>query len=351
METVTRIAATIGRAVRSRLFAASLLAVATTFMVAFVSVNMHAVTVVDGDTSRVVLTLNNDPYYVLQSAQVEVGENDVVATFGEGPRASSIEISRAFQIPVQADGVTTLIPMTEGTVADALTKAGVTVGEHDTLSVPLDTPVAEGLSIQVERVQYREYTKTQTIPYSTSTKYTNVLAKGKTKVHRAGQNGVKTLTYREQIVDGEVVSTELVGEAITQKPVDKVILKGTVVGTPLSECPFDIELDEAGQPLHYKSVLTGKATAYTSDRGNAGTVTSTGRKAQVGVVAVNPARIPYGSKLYIVSADGSYVYGYAIAGDTGGGVRSNKTVADLFMDTYEECIQFGRRTMNVYILE
>ena len=189
------------------------------------------------------------------------------------------------------------------------------------------------------------------IAYTTSIRYTNVLPKGKTQIKQAGQNGVKTLTYRDRIVDGQVVETELVGEAVTKKAVEKIVLKGTVVGTPMSKAPFDIELDSAGQPLKYKSMISGKATAYTSDRGDSGTICSTGMRAQVGVVAVNPKRIPYGSKLYITSPDGSYVYGYAIAGDTGGGERKHALVADLFMDTYEECIQFGRRTMNVYILE
>ena len=41
----------------------------------------------------------------------------------------------------------------------------------------------------------------------------------------------------------------------------------------------------------------------------------------MGNVAVDPRIIPYGSKLFIMSADGKYVYGYGIACDTGGSVR------------------------------
>ena len=36
-----------------------------------------------------------------------------------------------------------------------------------------------------------------------------------------------------------------------------------------------------------------------------------------GVIAVDPTVIPYGTKMYIESADGKYIYGYAIAGDCG----------------------------------
>ena len=46
-------------------------------------------------------------------------------------------------------------------------------------------------------------------------------------------------------------------------------------------------------------------------------------------------------------ADGSVVYGTAVAADTG--VRGN--IVDLYYDTYQQCINFGRRTCNVYILE
>ena len=351
METVYRMATALVRALRSRLFAAAALAVMTAAMVAVVTVNTHAVTVVDGDTSKVVLTLNEDPYYVLKTAGVTLGKDDVVQTAENGQRTASIEITRAFNVQINADGGSTLVAMTGGTVADALEKAQITVGEHDTLNADPAAPATEGMNLTIERVQYREHTKTEAIAYTTSIRYTNVLPKGKTQIKQAGQNGVKTLTYRDRIVDGQVVETELVGEAVTKKAVEKIVLKGTVVGTPMSKAPFDIELDSAGQPLKYKSMISGKATAYTSDRGDSGTICSTGMRAQVGVVAVNPKRIPYGSKLYITSPDGSYVYGYAIAGDTGGGVRKNALVADLFMDTYEECIQFGRRTMNVYILE
>ena len=54
-----------------------------------------------------------------------------------------------------------------------------------------------------------------------------------------------------------------------------------------------------------------------------------------------------GTKVYIVSAYGDWEYGIAVVGDTG--VKGNKI--DLFYNTYDECIQFGRRDAIVYILE
>ncbi len=46
--------------------------------------------------------------------------------------------------------------------------------------------------------------------------------------------------------------------------------------------PFDIELDEAGQPVNYKQVFTGTCTAYTCDGGRLSGVTATGYEAPGG---------------------------------------------------------------------
>ena len=58
----------------------------------------------------------------------------------------------------------------------------------------------------------------------------------------------------------------------------------------------------------------------------------------------------YGSKLYIVSTDGSFVYGYATAVDTGGALMDGSAIVDCFYNTYSECVNFGRRDVNVYVL-
>ena len=69
----------------------------------------------------------------------------------------------------------------------------------------------------------------------------------------------------------------------------------------------------------------------------------------MGAIAVDPNVIPLGSKLYIVSADGEYLYGYCVAEDTGGAIKGN--TVDLYYNTYDECIQFGRRDVLVYVIE
>jgi len=72
-------------------------------------------------------------------------------------------------------------------------------------------------------------------------------------------------------------------------------------------------------------------------------ITASGLPARVGVVAVDPRIIPLRTKVYIVG------YGFAITADTGSGVHGN--IIDLFFNTRDECIQFGRRSVTVYVIE
>ncbi len=113
------------------------------------------------------------------------------------------------------------------------------------------------------------------------------------------------------------------------------------------EIPEWLKLDENGVPVEYTDTFTGKSCAYTAEPG---ALMSTGKTVFQGYVAVDPKLIPYGSELYIIADDGS-VYGYAIAADTGYSVRVGDIVVDLFMDEYDDCINWGARNVTIYLLK
>ncbi len=250
-------------------------------------------------------------------------------------------------VHITADGKTIHRDVPLNTVENAISKCGLILGKDDQVKPGLSDNVEENMEIKITRVEYKKQVKTVTIPYKTVYRVSSDVPSGSKKILQKGINGKKETVITEKYVDGKKVSSKTSKETVIAKAQNEICLVGTIGTSPLSPCPFSIDLDANGQPVNFKSKMTGTCTAYTSDRGNAGTVCSTGLKAQVGVVAVDPNQIPYGSKLYIVSPNGKMVYGYAIAGDCGGG----SFMCDLFMNTYEECIQFGRRPMNVYILE
>jgi len=334
---------TVRRVACSRRFAAAVLGVSTLAMALVVSVNSHAVTVHDGDESHVVLTMHNDPYKVLDTAGVVLEEYDAIDINKD---AETIEVFRAMAVEVQADGLSTLMHLTSGTVQDALRRANITVGAQDQLNHTTDTALEDGMCIQVDRVAYQEYKVEETIPYKTTTKYTPVLRPGVTKVLQYGQNGTKTITHRRTIVNGQVTETVKVGEKVTKKATQRILLVGSSYGTPLSKAPYAIKLNSKNQPVSYKKVYKSKScTAY-----SIGTYGASGMRLGVGTIAVNPKVIPYGTKLWITSADGKFVYGYAIAADTGSFAQGNRTFADLYFGSYTEACHFGRRNLNIYVI-
>jgi len=107
-------------------------------------------------------------------------------------------------------------------------------------------------------------------------------------------------------------------------------------------------MDELNPPdtrpgTHTGRFMTMEATGYSPEEPGLDDTTSTGMKAQHGVVAVDPRVIPLGTRLYIEG------YGYAIAGDTGSAIKGNRI--DLCFDTLEEVEAYGWRTITVEILD
>ena len=102
-----------------------------------------------------------------------------------------------------------------------------------------------------------------------------------------------------------------------------------------------------GKTYTYTKKLDVTCTAYSCE-GYTG-ITATGTIARVGAVAVDPRYIPLGTKMYIVSNDGKYIYGYCVAEDTGGSIKGNKI--DLYFDTIDECWEFGVRSCTAYIIK
>lgn len=330
----------------SRWAALAMLATVSAAAITILAANINSFTVLDGGNRYVVSTLSSDPAKVLKLAGVSVSEYDDVSRKGN---SNEITIDRSFVVNVTVDGVTTPVHMTGGTVGDALQQMGVDVAGYRLVNADVTDTASDGLAVQLCAVKYEKRTETQVLTHETETEYTADLAKGVVQTVQAGRDGEVRRVWRDTLEDGKVVSSVLLSETRVE-PIKEIRRIGAKAGVAMSPAPYPIELDGVGQPINYTKKITGKCTAYTSDRGNAGTVCSTGRKAAVGVVAVDPKIIPYGTELYIVSPDGAYVYGYAIAGDTGGACRAGRIVCDLFMNKYDECILFGRRPMNVYFL-
>jgi len=99
-----------------------------------------------------------------------------------------------------------------------------------------------------------------------------------------------------------------------------------------------------------KAIVTAYAP-YDNKSGicNDGTsdTTATNTKPEYGTLAADPKRIPYGTRIYVPE------YGYGTVEDTGSALRKDKDNIriDVYMDTYEEAMRWGKKEMIVYIIK
>ena len=89
--------------------------------------------------------------------------------------------------------------------------------------------------------------------------------------------------------------------------------------------------------------LTMESTAYYGHGITASGLKPVRNPDGISTIAVDPDVIPLGTKVYVSG------YGLAIAADTGGAIKGN--IIDVFLNTHEECISWGRRNVTVQILE
>lgn len=250
----------------------------------------------------------------------------------------NIYVYNSKNIKLTINGTEMTVKAPEGTIENALNILGYEITDDDILNVDKNAQVEDDMKITLKKVTYVDEKSTKKISYKTVEKDSDDIMTGESEVSQKGVDGEKEVTKRCKYIDGKYDSTKVIDEKVTKEPVDKIILNGTKRGTTT---------DTSGAPVSYSYMVSGSGTAYTAAPG---ALTATGVPVYEGGVAVNPAIIPYGSKLYIEAADGSHVYGYATAVDTGGALMDGSAIVDLFYFSYDDCVSFGRRDVNVYVL-
>lgn len=317
------------------------------------------VSLIDDGNEQTITACKNIEYTLTKNA-LTIGPNDHVSPAPGEPVAQgmTITIERAFGVTVIADDQTTQIDILPGTVLEALEKAKVVLDDDDETQPAFDTPLTAGMEIKVLRVAYTQRTANEKIAFTQTVKKSKEMYIGDSKPLQAGADGEKSVVYNDRFVNGVLEDSTVVSEVIIQNAVPQVTLVGTQIKvstikfqsglSPISDLPLpaDIKLDANGIPLTYSKTIDGTAKAYSG-----GGTTSTGRPARVGHIAVDPRQIPYGTRLYVVSLDGKYIYGYCIAADTGGFVKTNGCTIDIYMNTVDECYAWGHRGVRIFVLD
>lgn len=308
----------------------------------------------DGENTFTIRSLAGDTHSALNLANLKSPNFKIVTTCVSGS-VTDIEIAYTFPVYVTVGDKTTEVSATKSTVSEILGGMGISIDSTDMVEPSADTLISETTYIDFADIEYVSGSYKKTVPCGVDVIYSKDKAIGTTTVNQ-GTDGEELVEYTAKVVNGVTVETVIDKVTVLSKAKNTQKIIGTKKQAVMTSADVKcistltpatpIELDKNGRPVNYKSHKTVQATAYST-----GPKCATGVPTRPGYIAVNPDIIPYGTKMYIVSSDGKYNYGYCIAADTGGFVKTRPTNVDLFMSSASACSAFGRRNVEIYILE
>ena len=270
-----------------------------------------------------------------------------------GGKGYDVTLATGQTVTVRRNGETQTIKSRKESISRLLERMDIVPSPLETVAVNLAGPGVE-ITVEEEIIYYDRIV--EQVTFDTVRVANPEMKKGTEQVVQEGANGVRTSIYEVVFSNGQELSRQFV-EEVDSTAVDQIVEYGTAADATVkskstissvsknSDGSGTLTLAD-GSTLDFSAAKSMTATAYTAGYGGADYYTATGTSVRVGTVAVDKRVIPLGTKLYIVTNDG-IVYGTAVAEDTG--VKGDKI--DLYFDTYQQCINFGRRSCTVYILK
>lgn len=299
-----------------------------------------------------ILTGIEDSAIVLDGSQDIPDLSDRMMYVASGSKGYDIRLNAKLDVTIRHDGKTLTTVSKKESISALLTRTGITLSPLEMVAVDLSDQELI-LTVAEDITYYDEVREVET--FNTVRVANPDLPKGTERVVQEGTDGVRTSIYEVVWSNGKLISRQFV-EELDSTAVDQIVEYGTstaavertdrIASVRKNADGSGTLVFESGATLNFSQAKSMTATAYTAGHGGADYTTATGTFVEVGTVAVDKKVIPLGTRMYIVTNDG-IVYGMSVARDTG--VKGNKV--DLYYNTYRECIEFGRRSCTVYILE
>ncbi|MGQ0601361.1 MAG: G5 domain-containing protein [Anaerolineales bacterium] len=243
----------------------------------------------------------------------------------------TITLIRARPLTIQADGRTLTMAVQPGSVTETLAQVGLALVGADYV-----LPVENGL--RIVRVREEVITEQLTIPRETVYQAMPQVDIDTVQTLQAGADGALRRNIRVRYEDGVEVSRVAEAETLALAAAPRVIGYGTKITVRTVETADGV--------LEYWRAYTMYATSYSPARAgvprtarNYG-ITASGQPLTKGLVAIDRRYISFGTRMYVPG------YGFALAADTGGGVKGR--FIDLGYD--DGNYQSWARVITVYFL-
>jgi uncharacterized protein YabE (DUF348 family)/3D (Asp-Asp-Asp) domain-containing protein len=251
----------------------------------------------------------------LRDAGIRLGPADEVypsltATLTAGQQ---VTVKHASAVTIRMGDSSRVIYTHQKILKDALAEVGLTLGAEDRVEPGIEAPVRNGMTARLVRVVGRTIIERDEVLYKTVFEPDESLQGSQTRV-TPGSDGLLVREYRIVIEDGVETERTLMREALEPPPVNRVIYyaASSIRATGAQPESFQVQRVERMYATWYNAASSGRP-ATDPHYG----ITASGVPVTRGIVAVDPRVIPLGTRLYVPG------YGFAIAGDTGGGIIGN----------------------------
>lgn len=190
------------------------------------------VIVVDGAARQKIMTAAQTPEAITAAAGSQLRSEDTVAMTASQDIATDgastvVTVSRAKSFTLKLYGVVTTAYSQAQTVGDMLLKKGVKLAKNDTASVPTNTPLTAGMTVEVWREGVQTATVSEPVAFSVRTILDADHEVGYHVVQTPGVNGKKDVVYEITAKGGKEVSRKIIQSVTTEEPKEQVEIIGT----------------------------------------------------------------------------------------------------------------------------
>jgi uncharacterized protein YabE (DUF348 family) len=273
------------------------------------------INLLDGEASHAFYSTAGSVSQALSEAQVPLYEGDLIEPGLDTPLTDGlrVQIRRAKPVEVLVDGRALRTRTQHTAVGDVLAEMGVALLGQDFCDPPLDAPVMPGAQLSVTRVSEHTEIEQDELPFETEWVADSALELDRRYLEDQGAIGVRRRRFKVIYHDGVPVDRVLEEDWLAQAPRPRRIAYGTKIVVRTLDTPHG-QIEYWRRIQVFRTAYTAATCGKTPDHPLYG-ITRLGWPMRHGIIATDPRVIPLRSSLYVPG------YGPAIAGDTGGLIK------------------------------
>ncbi|AVG14216.1 3D domain-containing protein [Paenibacillus larvae] len=176
---------------------------------------------------------------LLDDEAITIGEHDYVSVALDSKiqDGQKIVIDHAIPVELKADGQTKTVYTTARTVESALKDFNITLADLDKVKPSMDSALTPNMGIQVIRVTKEYEDITEPIAFDVVKKNEEQLLKGKEQIVQEGKEGILSKKKEKIFEDGVLVAEAIVNQEVQSESVNKVIAVGTKEPETIASVP------------------------------------------------------------------------------------------------------------------